>query len=172
MGRNLSTGIVFGFDIGGHEDGWNFEENTDSFSLDDDWYAWWPSWMEREEGEEPEDPVTQIIEKMLKEVGGWVDSEDWLSADPAVFKAYYERKKAAEAKLGITEDMYGTDGWSGWVIGFQLTEGSYISEVDPDAFEGLDFHRMTQQLLHAFEVTGLTPKDQPQPRLLSLASYF
>lgn len=178
MGRSLSQGIVYGYSIGGRENGWNFEE------YDENEYAIkWPDWVEldngeEDEGAEPEDFITQAGERLLNVIGGFEESDDWMT-EGEVRDAYYDRKQAAEKKLGGVEFcIYGYGDCTEWAIGFELADGyDGISEIDKTIFTDLlnpvNMADMDYKLDAAIRALELHPKGQAGgPRLLLLSSYF
>lgn len=171
MGRYLSTSIVYGYDLGGREDGWTFTDYDE-----ENWRYNWPQWMELDQGEDddPEDPITRMGDRLTEVIGGFEDSGDWCSPDPAVSKAYYDRKHAAEKAHGIKFDMYGVSEWSGWVMGIIVSEShDALSEVNAGFLtDDLPWAEYDAKLAKALEALEITPKDQPQPKLYCLVSYF
>lgn len=108
MGRSLSQSVVYGYSIGGREDGWQFEE------YDENEYAMkWPDWVEldngeEDEGAEPEDFITQAGERLK------------------------------EKNIDVEFSIYGYGDYTEWTIGFELTDGyDGISEIDKTIFAGL-----------------------------------
>lgn len=178
MGRSLSQKIVYGYSIGGREDGWQFEE------YDENKYTMqWPAWVELDNGDvgesaEPDDFISQAQDRLLNVIGGFEDSDDWMT-EGEVRDAYYDRKQAAEKKLGGVEFcLYGYSDYTEWVIGFELADGyDGISEIDKTFLANLlnpvNVADMDYKLDAAIRALELHPKGQSAgPRLLLLSSYF
>lgn len=105
----------------------------------------WPAWMESDVDGVVEDPVTEIEHRLTELLG---------------------------LNHGITTVMYGTEYWSGWVLGFEILSGDgSLTAVDPGLLN-CSFPEMRDRLHAATEALGLTFTDQPEPKLFLTASYF
>lgn len=176
MGRNLHTRIVYGYSIGGEDDGWQFDEYDEA-----DYQMKWPEWVALDNGEEgdyagPEDFISQAKDRLLVQLTGFEDSDDWMG-DEATCDAYYARKHAAEKQVGVDFEVHGVGEYTEWVLGFELAS-SYdsVSEIDAELIatllNPLNMTEMDYKLHEALRVLQLHPKAQATPRLLLLASYF
>lgn len=174
MGRSLSTKIVYGYDIGSQnsDDGWNFEEfDASTYEMK------WPEWVTELDDDEPDDFITQAKARLMSKLGGFEDSDDWESNDPEVSRTYYDRKRAAEKRLGLDFEIYGVGDYTEWVLGFELARerdgfGELDQELIATLLNPLNMADMDYRLREAIRVLQLHPKGQAAPRLLLLASYF
>ena len=174
MGENLSTKIVYGYDIGSQygDDGWKFEEYDER-----EYQVKWPEWVELDDEDDsgnPEDFISQAQERLLTELTGFkvLDYDD-----PSKPENYYELKRAAEGKLGIDFELYGYGDCHEWVMGFEMArESDGFGVLDQELIAGLlnplNMADMDYRLREAVRVLQLHPKGQLAPRLLLLASYF
>jgi len=173
MGRSLSTKIVYGYDIGGREDGWNFEEYDDR-----EYRMKWPEWVvtddpDADPDDDPDDFVSQAQDRLLAELTDFKEIP-WDQPRP---DDYYSKKNAAEKALGIEFEIYGVSDYTQWVIGFELArESDGIGEIDSALIAAmlnpLNMADMDYRLGQALRVLQLHPRGQLAPRLLLLASYF
>jgi hypothetical protein len=162
---SLSSSIMYGYDLGGREEGFNFTKS------DPETYDWiWPSWMEMDDGDEPDDPITQCQDRLRLVIGGFEDSDDWRVAGEKR-DAYYARKKAADELVGVKFDMYGVHDYCGWVVGFQLHESYGCLEEISFHTTGLPLTEWDYRLSRVLDALEFTLEDQPKPRLLALCSY-
>jgi hypothetical protein len=164
---------MYGYNLGGDMDGWNFTEYDD-----ENYRTIWPSWMELDDGDDPDDPITQMQDRLREKIGGFEDNfEDgglW-QADEETRADYFKRKHAAEKLVGITFDMYGVSDYTGWVIGFQVSESSgCLEEIEAPSplITGYPYKEWEYRLAKVLEALEITLEDQPKPRLLALVSYF
>lgn len=172
MGRNLSTKIVYGYDIGSAngDDGWKFEEfNRSTYEME------WPDWVEREVGDEddPDDFISQAKDRLLTQITGF----QTLGYDEIWPDSYYKQKNDAQKRLGIEFEIYGVGDYTEWVMGFEMARDSdSISVLDQELIASLlnplNLADMDYRLREAIRVLQLKPKGQPAPRLFLLASYF
>lgn len=171
MGRYLGAELIYGYNIGSAEDGWNFSE----LQAGAESKVPWPAWVKKDnyEGDGPEDLITQIIDRLLKCMGGFETIDwDYIGEDPRP-QDYYQAMSDAEKKLGITYDMYGLEGWSGYILGYKLLESSgACEEVDLVDLGIYDYKAMSHKLKNATSYLSLHPYDQPEPKLYMIASYF
>lgn len=169
MGSSLSTKIVYGYDIGGGGEGWNFEEYDDS-----EYEMKWPGWVDL--GGIEEDPgnfISQAQERLLAELTDFREIP-WDQPRPG---DYYSQKNAASNALGIKFDIYGVSDYTEWVIGFEMARdhdgiGEIDSQLIASMLNPLNMADMDYRLGQALRVLQLHPKGQLAPRLLLLASYF
>lgn len=105
----------------------------------------WPDWMETDEDGYAWDPVTEIENRLTELLG---------------------------PGHGIKSDMYGTESWSGWVLGFEILSGDAPSTAVDTGRLNRSFPEMRDRLHDAAEALGLTFTDQPEPKLFLTASYF
>lgn len=162
MGRSAKAAVVYGYDLGGADDGWTF------VTYNEETYAYnWPEWMELDDGESPDDPATQMEDRVFRLLSPFEVIEDY-SRRPEDYNA---QCYAARQELGISTRGYGGEGWGGYVLGFELASGYGCASLATDEFD-VDFTAMARKLTAAKEVLGVEFEGQPAPQLMLLSSYF
>lgn len=146
MGSSPDAHIGYGFDLGYAED-FNAAERDEYGSPDLPWFD-----------EEEDDGLSDKAEKLLLvEVAGFTET-DW-RAD-----GYYERKRAAEARVGV-EFIHsgGLDGdYSGWVLvatgSHRSVEWSETMALDVDSLrDDPAANGWDEKLAGALKALGITP---------------
>ena len=164
---------MYGYDIGSQngDDGWKFEEyDPAAYSVK------WPAWvvLDSEDDDDPDDFISQAKDRLLSALAGFTPRTDYENPWP---DDYYKQEHAAEKRLGLDFELYGVSDYVEWVLGFELArESGGIGALD-QAFiatllNPLNMADMDYRLREALRVLQLTPRGQPAPRLLLLASYF
>lgn len=165
MGRYLSSSLMYGWDLGGSEDGWNFIEYDEQ-----NYRNVWPSWMRIEDGEDdPDDVPSEYEDRLIQVIGGFEDSDDWMSQDTAVRNGYYERKREAKKLVGVEFDWYGVSDFMGCVMGFTIMEGhSSLTQVSVDSLslDRCPWSLWAEKLNAAAEVLEISPDVAPSVQLL------
>ena len=152
MGQSTNGMLVYGYDLGGDEDGWQIaEENIAAFL----------EWGSGEDG----DLVEKGKVRLLASVG--FTETDW-RAD-----GYHERKKAAEERLGVEFESYCSGDYPMWLLAAH-TVTVYRGDCKEIDFAALEKARTEgdwdAKLAHAIQVLGITPT-QEKPGWL-LVSYW
>jgi hypothetical protein len=127
-----STGILaYGYDLGSSEE-WKMYPNPETLG----WYH--------------DDYFDDAMKQLLKVVVGF--DEVWVSGAGA---AYFDRKRAAEAKLGVQIVVYGTGDYRGYIL------ATTVHSVGDFGAEPIDLimidHSASTKLYDALQALGITP---------------
>lgn len=171
MSMSLDCSLFFGYDVGGSDSKWNidgygYDEETDTYN--------WPEWVKLYLGDDqPNDLTDDMIDFLLPKMAGFeVIHWDYTGTDPRPAD-YYKQYHEAKERLGFSADVYGTDGYSGTVFGYEILSGDYgLKALDSAKLDDIDFGAMEERLGDALRYLGITFTDQPEPRLLLLSSYM
>lgn len=154
MGFTPRAHLAYGYDLGTSED-FKAAQRTKDGSPDLPWLD-----------EDDDDLASAIGKKLLVDVAGFTET-DW-RAD-----GYYERKRAAEARVGVEVRSSGHGEYSGWVL---VARGTHKSVEWSDVMV-LDLADMEHppdgafdRLTEAVEALGITPH-QEHPKWLVYPSY-
>lgn len=140
------------------EVGWHFAEyDEDQYRITLPWYR---------EGDEEDSFFEQAEERLLAEIGHFTET-DW-QAD-----GYFERKHAAEERIGVTFESYGSYDYGGRILAVYETSVNWgcsgvldlAALAAQPATEGWD-----DKLAAAISALGITPK-QERPGWLLCAMY-
>jgi hypothetical protein len=152
MGQSTNGMLVYGYNLGDPDGGWEIAE------ADEDG-AWEPDWQ-------GDDSFTEAAEaRLLASVG--------LTEEPWVADGYGERRRAARTRLGVEFESYCSGEYPMWLLAARTITAyrGVCKEID---FADLDRQRAEggwdNLLAHAIGVLGITPK-QATPRWL-LVSYW
>lgn len=158
MGQSTNGMLVYGYNFGGL-DGWEIEEAGE-------YGEWQPEWLNSDSDEDEDDDVIEAAGKVLLASVGFAET-DW-QAD-----GYYDRKRAAEARLGVEFDSYCSGDYPMWVLAADVTT-VYRGDVKVIDFAALEQARedgdWDAKLAAAVQALGVTPK-QDGPKWL-LVSYW
>jgi hypothetical protein len=171
MGRSLDVTILYGYDLGGPEDGWKFNKAGKYETA-------WPSWVKLNDEGYPDDSedegfAHQADEYLLREMAGF--TEEW---DDSSDSGYFTRKKAAEQAVGLDRLVFDSRGasydYDQWAFGVKLGSGYDILEIDRAWFDPATLHSYDSILKRAIALMQLEfdPAEQPGPRVLALVSFF
>jgi len=97
MGTSTDAILAYGYDLGGGDE-WKFQEAAKYGEFELDWYD-----------EESDDDFTSQAEKHLLASVGFI--EEW-----APDSGYWDRKKEAEARLGVEIETYCKDDYPMYVL--------------------------------------------------------
>jgi hypothetical protein len=183
MGSSPNGILGFGYNLGGSEGEWKIAEVTEGGDWDLKKLAWLGSTVlpdedpsdDLEEGEDEETGYVSISDfsnkgerRLLVEIGG-LDPGDYWHAE-----GYYDREKAAEAKVGA-ELVY-----NGYHEDYGITLLAFKTSVEWDEVEELDLIMLEHQrlingwdakLARAVEVLGITFREQTSPSWLLMTKY-
>lgn len=152
MGMATNGVLVYGYNLGDGDD-WAIEEAGENGE-------WVPDWAN-----DPDDPdIVEDAGKHLLASVGFVET-DW-RAD-----GYRDRKKAAEARLGVELESYCSSQYPMWALSAH-TITCYRGDAKVVDFPALDALRVEQdwdaRLRHALTALGITPtQEKPYWLLLS-----
>lgn len=154
MGTSTDGVLAYGFNLGGDEGGWEITEA-------DEYGEWVPDWHDEEEEDLVSDAETHLLRS-----AGFAETD---------YKAegYYDRKREAEARVGVELVSYCSDEFPMYVLAAH-TLTAYRGDVKAIDFAALEQKRVDEgwdeKLRAACEALGATPK-QGQPKWL-LVSYW
>lgn len=154
MGVSTDGILVYGYNLGGDEGGWEVAEAGE-------YGEWEPTWLD----EEDPDTVGDAERVLLASVG--FTEDDWR------VDGYFDRKKEAEGRLGVELESYCSGDYPMYLLAAHkiVVKRGYVKTVD---FAELDRLRVEQdwdgKLQQALAALGVTPK-QTEPAWL-LASYW
>lgn len=155
MGHAPKAQLIYGYDLGGDDDGWAFAEyDQDECEISLPWF----------------DPTKEFAEeaekRLLAQIAGF--TEEWRQGAGSEF---FAREKAAKAQLGVEFEFYGYEmcghalsahrEWVEW----SATAVDLAALASRPAAEGWD-----DKLAAAVAALGITPK-QERPGWLLAASY-
>lgn len=174
MGRSLSTKLVYGYDLGGDEEGWKFNNVARVHGADKP-YGYieytevvWPGWVDLDDGDEPDDFISQAEDRLVREIGKF--DEEFMAED-----GYFDRRREAKKLSGLDTldfELYGVSDYTAWAFGVDLGSDYAIHVVDVTKLAGTELAKYDDLLRRALEALEIKPTDQLKPHLLSLASYF
>lgn len=153
MGMSADADLAYGYDLGGPESGWSVEEAGE-------YGDWEPPWADGE------DIVTAAEKRLLQIVGEFTET-DWRA------EGYYDRKRAAEARVGVKFVSVGHCNYGGWILAARHVSawGYSVKTVDLAALEAERVSSNWDDLLaQALRVLEFTPK-QTKPAWLLAPSY-
>lgn len=158
MGQSTNAMLMYGYHLGGPDGGWEIQQADEFGGLDVNQIPWLRL-------DDESDFITQAEQKLLESVG--FTETDW-QAD-----GYFDRERAAEARLGVTFESHCSGDYPMWVL----------AAAEMTAYRGdariVDLAALAQQvadegwddkLAAAVEALGITPK-QAKPAWL-LCSYW
>lgn len=153
MGQSTNGMLVYGYDLGGPEDGWKVAEAGE-------YGEWMPSWST-----EDSDIITDAEKALMASVG--FTETDWRA------EGYFDREREAKARLGVEFESYCSADYPLWVLAacvITVYRGD-AKEVDLAALEA----QRTQEewdakLAAAVQALGIEPT-QDGPRWM-LVSYW
>lgn len=156
MGSNLSAHLAYGYDLGSEED-FNAAERSEYGSPRLPWYGESDDEQDDDEDDErEEEDFAEAVERiLLAEIAGFTET-DWQA------EGHWERKRAAEARVGVEITHSGGHDYPGWMLVIKESERSC------DWSEGmtLNLDRMgadpgelgwNDKLAAAIRVLGITP---------------
>jgi hypothetical protein len=149
MGMNTRAKLVYGYALGGDEDGWQVAEASE-------YGEWSPEWL----GDD--DLITAAEQRLLESVG--FTEADWEA------EGYFDRKRAADQRLGVEFVPHGGE-FSCWsLVCHQITvEWGEAAQVDLAALmAAVGEGGWDAKLAAAVQALGATPK-QGRPSWLLLA---
>ncbi len=155
MGNSADGILAYGFNLGGDEGGWEVAE------ADSEYGEWKPDWYD-----EDEEDLAGDAEKRLLEVAGFSETD---------YKAegYYDRKREAEARVGVELVPYCSFDYPIYVLAahaITVYQG-HAKEID---WAELERQRVSEgwddKLTAAREALGVTPK-QEQPKWLMVSRW-
>lgn len=154
MGSNLSAHLAYGYDLGSEED-FNAAERGEYGEPKLPWYG--ESDDDEQDDERGEEEFADAVERiLLAEIGGF--TETWSASNDG----YYDRKRAAQARVGVEIEFSGGGGYPGWML---VATGSERS-CDWSEAMTLNLDRMRvdpgsldwdAKLAAAIKVLGITP---------------
>lgn len=153
-----SDGILtYGIKLGSSEDGWAIAEV-------DEWGQWEPDWYNEEDDEAEEGLIEAASQKLLAANG--------FAEDFAVSDGYFERKRQAEARVGIDFKLYCHFEYPMYVLSAHSITANRGDAIEID-WAALEQRRVAEdwdgKLRAACEVLGITPtQEQPKWLLVSL----
>jgi hypothetical protein len=154
MGQSTNAILAYGYDLGGENDGWNVNEADEYGGLR---LGWWNG---------NEDFIEAAKERLLAELAGLTET-DW-QAD-----GYFERKREAEAQLGVKFASYCSADYPMWLL------AATTITVHRGDVKMLDLAALQQEpaengwdakLAGALTALGLTP-NQKQPGWLLVSDW-
>lgn len=148
MGRSLSAKLVYGYDLGGGEDEWKVREVDEYGGLPHlDWYD-----------EDSEDFVGDAEKRLLAVVAGFTETWETATSD-----GFYEREKAAKARLGVEFDWYGLSDGSSHLLAAHVVNVGWSGLVDVATLAvHPDRLAWNAALASAISALGITPtQDRP-----------
>lgn len=163
MGMSPRAKLAYGYNLGGEETGWLVE------GVDEDGY-WTPSWFNRPEddGDEGAEELATVAENLLLADAGFTEA-DW-QAD-----GYYERKRAAEARIGVEFSFSGHSDYAGTLLiaigSRRSVEWSEAMTLDPnELLTRPGAEQWDAKLAAALRVLDFTPT-QDGPKWLVYPTY-
>ncbi|EMF31117.1 hypothetical protein H114_00772 [Streptomyces gancidicus BKS 13-15] len=173
MGRATDALLVYGYDLGGDdaEDGWKVQQ-VDQYGglLEQPWYN--PDPDEDADDEDDTDFVSCAEAQLIREVAGFRETYP-AAGDTA---GYWERRRAARQRVGVTVRTYCSDGTPMYVLAAHVIRVSrgYVQTIDPrDLTERPARENWDTKLAAALDALGLTPvQDAPRWLLVSYGDGF
>lgn len=162
MGMSAEAHLAYGYDLGTGED----FKAAERGEYGEPKLPWLPT---DEDGDSDYSEFGDEVEKRLFASIGF--TEQWKSGDPT----YWDRKKAAEERIGVELTYSGHDDYSGWVLVAKGSERSveWSEVMEVDAGELLMPGRLDRwdgKLAEALKALGITPA-QDGPKWLVFPSY-
>ena len=168
MGSSLDVTLMYGYDLGGEEDGWKFNQESRDY-----YRVLWPAWVKlNEDGypdiEDEDGFIEQAGEYLTVKMSGFTEqysgTSDW-----------YDRKHAADKASGrdlLDFDLRGANDYDMWTFGVRLGSGYSFLEVKPEWFDPATLRHYEAVIRRGLEVLELTFTDQPAPRILATSAYY
>lgn len=151
MGSTATAKLVYGWNLGGSEEGWHLQE------VDEDG-DWLPEWLP-EEGDDPVDHVRTVLLRSTGIVDGPYPSNQ---SDQTTWQNHLALVKEAERKLGVASDLE----LHGHYDFTQYALVAYVQQADWGVTRVIDFtelearrvaERWDHHLAEAARVLGITP---------------
>lgn len=154
MGISTNGILAYGYDLGSEGDGWSVREVDDYGQLTTPWAP--------DEDEDDAD-MESIVERVLLEAVGFTETDYWADG-------YYERKRAAEATVGVELVAYCSGEYPMYVLAASSTSvrRGFVETIDPATMT--DTAAMDERLAWALGVLCITPMQEAPAWLL--ASYY
>jgi hypothetical protein len=152
MGVSSDGILVFGYNLGGDEGGWQIEEADEYGEFELEWVD--------EDGD-----FSEGAEAKLLAVAGFTET-DWK------VPGYFDRKREAQARVAVALESYCSGDYPMWLLAaHKVVARGDVKVVDFAALEALRAGQDWEgKLRAALAVLGITPK-QDSPKWL-LASYM
>ncbi|MER6559777.1 hypothetical protein ABT300_18985 [Streptomyces sp. NPDC001027] len=162
MGQATDAILVYGYDLGGPDEGWKVHGLGKYGELPPlDWY-------DEDADEDDNDFVSAVESRMLAVVAGFTEQ-----CEPdARENGYYDRKTAAEKRIGVVTEMYCSHSSPMYALAAHSTtvHRGHIEYLDPDDMLSRPATQdWDSRLVVALDALGLTPLEQ-RPRWF-LVSY-
>ncbi|MEH0579035.1 hypothetical protein QBA54_32200 [Streptomyces sp. B21-108] len=162
MGAATDAILVYGYDLGGADEGWKVQE------VDEYGYLLPTSWHEPTDDEDGDDIGTAVEKQLLATVGEF--TETWTRG--ARETGYWERRREAQKRIGVTLETYCSHSVPAYALAAHATtvHRGDVEYIDPqDLLWKPPTEKWDARLARALEALGLTPV-QERPRWF-LVSY-
>lgn len=161
MGYAADGLLVYGVSLGGEEDGWKIQDLGR-------WETWRPSWLMPSEDDSEEYAHSSYADdamKVLLRAAGFTETDR--DAD-----GYYERKKEAEQRVGVSFVQHGHYNFRQFIITtFHFSANqTRVQGIDPDIIATAPTELWDGRIQDALDVLGIKPV-QEKPTWLLTASY-
>ncbi|MEV8610208.1 hypothetical protein AB0383_20165 [Amycolatopsis sp. NPDC051373] len=153
MGMHASAYLMYGYDLGGAEEGWKIEEAGE-------YGEWEPEWAE-----DAGDPMGSVDDVLLRSVG--FTETDWR------VDGYFDRERAAKERLGVEVSSYGYHESASWMLTTKTIRGE---DYGADAFDPAELLSLPaangwdEKLRDALNTLGITPT-QEAPSWFFVSNY-
>lgn len=158
MGMSASARLVYGYDLGGDNNGWKLQQTDKYGCLDVEAIDWL---------EEDDELAEKVEERLLATIGGF--TEKWA---PNV-DGYWDRERAAKERVGVKIVFYSHSDYSMHVLGIEVIDQDWSEGVvlDLPALAAMpEANGWDAKLAAAIEALGITPT-QTQPGWILCAAY-
>jgi hypothetical protein len=161
MSTSTNAMLMYGYNLGSEEQGWEIQELDQYGGID---YSR-VEWLAHDEEAEELDFREMIDERLLASVG--FTETDWK------VDGYYDRQRAARARLGVTLEDHCSGDYPMWVLSactITARRGWVETVSFADLAQRVVDEAMGDKLAAAIKALGMTPK-QERPAWL-LCSYW
>lgn len=163
---SLDVTLIYGYDLGGEEDGWKFNLQEGS-----DYVTAWPDWVVLDEDGNPDDDLDGFIEQasdhLVKAMAGFTEEYD-------CSREWSERRHAAVVAAGVDKLDFSCRGildYDLWTFGVPLGAAWSQLIVNPDWLQPAHLHQYDALINRALKTLGLEFRDQKQPLVYATCSY-
>jgi hypothetical protein len=155
MGTSTNAMLVYGYHLGGDEDGWLFEGLDEWGTLPDGFFDWYDK-----DSEDSSGFLEDAQDQLLARVAGFTET-DW-RAD-----GYFARKREAEAQLGVEIESHCSGDYPMYLLVAKAIT-AYRGDVEEIDFQALaeEVHGADIKLRLALDALGIRPTQEQAQWLL------